>query len=411
MKRSQLTLILLFALLILLGGFFLTQALISSHDSSSGSVPDDIKPIKLMMEDCIREVTKAGATELGFGSGTYEGDIPNYVDADGMHPVSEEQLKENLESYIKENIEFCDFQVFTDMGYTIAGKSDPEASVIFMYNGREIQVDLTYPLEIKKGDNIHTLDSYGVSVVHPLKFLYDVSVESLPIIYEYLSLGKPYSLIAEHTKKYNSFFMISDIDENLVMYAFIDKYNTTEEEVFLFYVEYPEKTPETVVFEDVGAIQGKVGYEVRYQIPTSINATFKDYTSLFDITEDGLIKFTPSAKDVGIHVVRLEAIYNGESQFKEVTVVIGTDNYPPFIGYIPTLHGEVGKKFEYQPYVTDKEDDTLFYSIEGIDGAAIDPLTGKISFFPTEAFEREVTVAVVDAQANTAKKSFTLVIK
>lgn len=136
--------------------------------------------------------------------------------------------------------------------------------------------------------------------------------------------------------------------------------------------------------------------------------TFSDNTTLFDIDAiSGMISFTPTNEDVGVHVVNISVIdENGGIGYQEIVIIVENVNDPPVIpdtvknDLSQDIEMDAGDSFTYTIVVDDVDgDDELTFS-DDTELFDINPSTGEISFSPTaeDAGTHTVTITITDSQ-------------
>ena len=140
--------------------------------------------------------------------------------------------------------------------------------------------------------------------------------------------------------------------------------------------------------------------------------TFSDNTTLFAIDPvTGIIQFTPTNDDVGMHHVRVNVTDDdGGSNSTAFNITVLNTNDAPVMAYIPTETATEDVLFALQVNASDPDvGDVLAYSLTASpDGMTIDDATGLISWTPTNADvgAHHVIVRVTDANGTFAERDF-----
>jgi hypothetical protein len=126
-----------------------------------------------------------------------------------------------------------------------------------------------------------------------------------------------------------------------------------------------------------------------------------------------LIAWTPQAAGTYPVVVRATSTHGTTltvDQSFNVTVAAAGTNVPPY------LHSEPMSRFARTSYIWrynanahDPNGDSLTYSVSGLPGATIDPVSGFIQWTPPGAGQHTVTVRATDPQGLAAAQTFTVV--
>jgi hypothetical protein len=155
-------------------------------------------------------------------------------------------------------------------------------------------------------------------------------------------------------------------------------------------------------------------------LPYGDELTFCDDSPVFDINSStGIIDFTPTVGDIGIHTVTItiadRAGVNASQQFTlTVWNSVGTTDHPPSVEPIPNQTAREGEQFELSVNASDPDielgdaltftDNSLLFDISG--------RTGKISFKPgpRDAGTFKIKITVKDRDSLTATAEFWLTV-
>lgn len=165
-KKSQIAVFVIIAILIVfvvVGIFFL-----DNRSSKRSLVSPDIVPIDNLVRGCIRSVFEEGVYHIGDTGGYFEPNelsnekfIAYYLyEGENKMPLKEDIEKE-LEKYIDTMLFFCveGFEGLNGFGIKQGVvKSDVKISDDF------IDIEVDYPLSIKKGDNSFFIDNFNEKV-------------------------------------------------------------------------------------------------------------------------------------------------------------------------------------------------------------------------------------------------------
>jgi uncharacterized protein (TIGR03790 family) len=198
-----------------------------------------------------------------------------------------------------------------------------------------------------------------------------------------------------------------DVGTHLVNISVIDEHVGFDYQTVLFIVENVNDPPILDFISDCEATE-----DTLFTLSTtasdedlSDSITFHDDTTLFEIDEEtGVISFTPTNEDVGVHVVNISVMdEEGAVDYQDVTFTILNVNDPPEMEDDHPYVWEkaaisVGETFYLKFNATDSDSgDTLTFSDDS-DMFDIDSETGEISFTPDkkDAGTHEVTITVKD---------------
>jgi hypothetical protein len=139
--------------------------------------------------------------------------------------------------------------------------------------------------------------------------------------------------------------------------------------------------------------------------PDGEDVFFSDNSELFDITEDGIIDYTPSYEDISyspIHVFRIIATDGTAQSFYPMTLEFIANNTPSEMQLPERLFAVEGKPFAFQVHAWDREGDQLTFSDDS-DFFEIIPSTGQIMFTApnSNVGKHNVTIVVSDGEFET----------
>ena len=132
------------------------------------------------------------------------------------------------------------------------------------------------------------------------------------------------------------------------------------------------------------------------------------------IDADGLIVWTPTASQIGNHVVEVEGSDGqGGSDIQRYSLKVSSQavNRPPSITSVPQVLTNIERLYQYQLEGLDPDEDVLFWSLlQAPTGMVIDGETGVLSWQPTseQVGNHTITIQAIDALGQTAVQEFTL---
>ncbi|UCE38370.1 MAG: TIGR03790 family protein [Thermoplasmata archaeon] len=198
-----------------------------------------------------------------------------------------------------------------------------------------------------------------------------------------------------------------DVGVYVVNISVADELGGIDYQTVIFYVRNINDPPILNFIDDCQATQ-----EVEFtktvtasDVDYGDTLTFKDDTTLFDIDPNtGVISFTPTNSDVGVHTITISVEdEDGDSDEQTITFTIENVNDPPEIEIDDNLSEgfnlTVDKAFQYTIIATDVDyDDTLTFS-DDTPLFDIDTITGEISFTPKkeDIGTYKVTITVTDS--------------
>jgi uncharacterized protein (TIGR03790 family) len=178
-----------------------------------------------------------------------------------------------------------------------------------------------------------------------------------------------------------------------------DSFDLQEFELFVY------NTNDAPILEPIGDLKASEDQLFEYQVSASDEdpedmLRFSVDSGPFNIDRNtGIIAFTPSNEDVGKHTVTITVIDNdGALDFETITFTVENVNDPPSLDFIAISYLTEDESFSYTVTASDMDaDDTLTFS-DDTDLFDIDPVTGEISFTPTNDHvgEHSITISVLD---------------
>lgn len=292
MGKGQVAVYILLGLVILIaiaGVFVLRYTVIRGElDQVSDTTLEETKPVQTFVGECLKLTSQDAVYYVGSQGGfTY---LPEfYLEADyssiaygyfdsGISLISLESLEEQVAEYIKINLFYClnDFSSFENEEITY---DYSEVEIDVKVNQNDVIVDVDFPILVEGT----TLDSFSAEVPIALgsvhSYIYEIMEKTSEdpewIDMSYLAslelLGYEAEVIPEN--------------ENTLVYSI-----GIGEFVFLsaVYLETKE-VPMFIIPESFELLEHELfSYQINYT-----NGEFIDDTFLFDITEEGLISFTP----------------------------------------------------------------------------------------------------------------------
>lgn len=176
-------------------------------------------------------------------------------------------------------------------------------------------------------------------------------------------------------------------------------------------------------FTSLPTPQATVDREYSYQVAaTDANAEPLSFSlsvapdSMSIDAATGLVRWTPSAADVGVHSVEITVTDSRQASSTQrymLTVRTPSANRAPVLTSLPVVVAEVGQAYPYQAVAVDADGDTLSFSlITAPAGMSINSANGQILWQPTasQIGDHQVEVVVADGQGGAGRHAFTVVV-
>ncbi|MCK5449534.1 hypothetical protein KAI32_01585 [Candidatus Pacearchaeota archaeon] len=195
-KKGQVTIFIIVAII-------MVSAVIGYFTLRSGfveSVPEDMKPVYDYYLSCLEATTKQGVSLLGEQGGYIE--VPDFEPGSAYMPFSSQLdflgqpvpywmyvsgnnllreqvptksgMEGELESYVSERVDDCDFSDFEKMGYDVyVGEGDVEARI----NKLDVGLEVNNNLIIIKGEQSVIVNNHKISLNSKLGKFYEMAIE------------------------------------------------------------------------------------------------------------------------------------------------------------------------------------------------------------------------------------------
>jgi archaellin len=405
--RAQITVFMVLGFLIL-AGFSLYFLVYSNKNSTEVHVPKDLEPYKQAISDCL-EVSLSDTLDIvsyfGGGDMTFS---TYYHYQDGFVGLTEAQVKEKISEYYPYLMQECiNNQIPKTIIEGIGIEGSFESEVMFSQDELFVIADVLFPLTLSAGGETVDLQRFNLKVRHTLPKHYAMMQDTLQMIKKDMSVI-PLSELTEYYGRTTTYYEITQI-RNGTLFRLIDNRNTPQEVSFAFLVVYPssEEVSSAPVINTT-ELHIPLNYPFTYTVQaTGTNLEYFDRTDLFNITPEGIISFTPTESDRGIHRVLIGVTdKENRSDICYLTLHIGYENKAPVIEDISDAVIHLGETFTYQVVAYD-DDDALFFRTNLGDNS-IGQISGLINYTPIAKENRIVTVTVMDIFSNAAEKSFVL---
>lgn len=419
MKQGQVTIFILFGLLILLfvGFFVIMQEITTTIPSVTES--QEAQAVRTSFSYCLEtELQKAITTiamrggyfeeppmeiETYFTSNTSSG-IPYYFDNGENVAPSQETVEQQLALALEARLSAC--TNFTEYPYNVSvgeGKKIVRATM----SSETVEAIVTFPLKIAKGNIISSVDTFPLHVRSSLLKLYTTALEMTEE-----QQAHPDSIcltcLTKLTTDANAYLGMMELrneDKHTVLYVLNDRDTSMENQISFYFGHgfIRNRLTQNVTIASIEPQTALIGYPYTYHvIAAGKNIAFSDNSPVFAIDpKTGIISFTPTRGDIGSRIVTITATDkdNNKAQtsfvFEVKDVVASELSLEP----LPYFVAHAGKEFNYVVEVTANQ---KVYFLDDTNLFDVNPNTGVINFTPTTADvgSHNFTITTVDTLGN-----------
>ena len=176
-KRGQVTFFIILGI-IMLAVIMLTFYLRAPSMQKEAIVTEQIAPIKILLDNCVKETAVSALALLGQQGGFYEvkrgtdfGTAYFFFESKNIMPALS-AIEVELEKYMDAELKNCTTGLSTFSGFDFV-ESEPSASIKILDTSVSFAVD--YPINIQKDGKTFLLKDFGTEIPIRLKLVYDVS--------------------------------------------------------------------------------------------------------------------------------------------------------------------------------------------------------------------------------------------
>lgn len=257
-KRGQISIFIIFAIILLfMAIFYFSRGYESDNVNQVIQVPLDIQPVKLFIDQCLKQTVKNTEDRIGLQGGYYfvpvsslktiYSDVPYYFYKGDLLIPAIELIEMEFSDFLFENFDDCSqgFEMFKQQGFLI---DEQQMNFRTKIDDNGIHVNLFLPITIQKGSSISRVSDFKYE--DDLRFLqiYNIAKSiSLEIkkdpkgidITQLLALQKSYKIKIDfiNPEPFKTLFVMRDFksrtEENPYMYLFAVYFDDTTNEVKL----------------------------------------------------------------------------------------------------------------------------------------------------------------------------------
>jgi hypothetical protein len=332
-KKSQITIFIIIGLILIIIMVLFFNLYTNNQDLIDKKIPNEIKPIKIMLDECINDIFINSVFELGLRGGYYTLPFEIYVSKYSHSPffyynelnltITKTKLKNNIEEYINDSLISCIINLEEQYNeYSFENNLKPIISI----NKNDVT------LEFFDGLNIYNENFNYKLKIQP--FLLNLKLNNILIIINEIidkTIKKPkeinFSHILHLLNKYNLKIEINRYGNDTISYIIIDESIFYEDLPFMFIfgtkINKPN-TPPTIITE-------KLTFKSNQNNTNYVEVFDEDYDNIeyyidsffFIDRTSGRIDFIPETKDIGIHYINI-TIFDGihiSSKIIEVEII------------------------------------------------------------------------------------------
>lgn len=183
-RKSQLSLFLLFSLVILLAFWFtfnFKSSVPAKEYKKAVELPDYALPLNNYIENCALQTSKDAISLIGLQGGYIKPRhfldnlfyITSYLYYDGeSYMPSKEDLEKDIAGYVMQNMDKCaNLSLFEELGYKF-DQSEPNASAKLDYDS--VAVEVKYPIHIEYLNSVTTISDFSMRIPVRLGYIREV---------------------------------------------------------------------------------------------------------------------------------------------------------------------------------------------------------------------------------------------
>ncbi|MAG02172.1 hypothetical protein CMI42_02450 [Candidatus Pacearchaeota archaeon] len=247
MKKGQATTFIILALVLVIG--IITYFTFKNQSQKTFSQETDT--IESFINQCLKNTAEEQINLIAIQGGEYRPSsyksylsykIPYYSNGSDTNIPKITNIEGDISKAIKDNLPNCinNFDIFSNKGYQIEQK---QITPITNIKDDEITIKLAYPISITKDEQSTTLESFQTTIISDLNKSHNIATRLLKE-QENAPEWFPLSFISELAYNEGFYFETVDLDndellitiifnkdsEQQSIYAFINKYNRSEDE-------------------------------------------------------------------------------------------------------------------------------------------------------------------------------------
>lgn len=223
-KKAQITVfIILGIILVIVAGtlFYIYQMRAPKAETEIESMP---QTIKLYTQSCIQNIAEPGAYLLGQQGGfifeypnsvqTEFNEIAYHLDNNQEIGPTKEYMENEISEFAKKSLNIClnDFETFEGYNFSY-GEIKAKTTI----NDKDIQIEIDYPIEIRKGNKITSVSKFSDTIKIKLGDLLNKKTELIS------DIKKEETINPEQLTKYGKQVNLYPYNKNTLIYSIVDE--------------------------------------------------------------------------------------------------------------------------------------------------------------------------------------------
>ena len=229
-KRGQITVLIVVAIVVVAG----LLIYFSLREGPSVSVSPEVAPVFNLVQGCLEKSTLDAVYHMGQYGGYYiiperasKVGMPFYYEEGISYILSKDQLEIELSKFVENDLFFCT-KNFVDLPGYLVTSDQIKVNVEVVEN--EVRFFVDYPLSIKKGEDVFTINSFESRVDSRLNSIYNAALEIVDGLVEdngLICINCIQSIAEEYEIKVGideDFY-----DEEILVFSLVDDKNVRED--------------------------------------------------------------------------------------------------------------------------------------------------------------------------------------
>ncbi len=426
MKKAQITVFIIIGIIMLLGVIlsvvyfkYTSERAVVSIEDKTTKIAAEFLPVKTYTESCIKKVAEDGIIFVGRQGGyfnlpeAYYGTGLGYVTAYYVPELgmpSQEKIEQEIAAYIDANLGDClrDYRAFKEIGYDV--EHDKSETNVTIMKG-QVNVYVRKNVKLKLRDVYGEQDSFLEQINFDMKHV----IDSVRMLYEEHKKDEtkiPISALTNIGLKQGYYYEIlyANVDEEanfdvLLDFVFPDKLIRDEPYLFMFAARYKWPTlvgagfpssPEIAPIPNLNATVGEFFPPYQIQVTSGENVKFRLMYGIVDVSQSGLITYTPIREHVGRPnpvLIYAETEKGGASYMRFEMNVGGVDITPVFTNIPEGTRCQVNSVCMIRNIKAESPLEIKYFT--DMSGITVDEEKGDVTFTPDYPGERSFKIVAM----------------